>query len=237
MTDSPLPAGRYARLRRARMMRALLLAVGSGGTLVLLAAWRVLWVARRASTRSPGSRWVLVPGCMLDRGEIIPAHARRLRRALRLWQRDTSRRLLLSGAAEHPEAASEAEAGLGHLCDLGLPDDVQVLLDVCARDTEENLLGACRLLRRDGDDARAAASATPPSADAVVVVSNRWHLARCGWLLREHGLRWRVCAAEARWQPGVADWCAVLREALGLLALAGAGIIRLDPDLLLRPHR
>jgi len=213
------------------MLRALLLAVGSGGTLVLLAAWRVLWVARRASTRSPGSRWVLVPGCMLDRGEIIPAHARRLRRALRLWQRDPSRQLLLSGAAEHPEAASEAEAGLGHLCDLGLPDDVTVLLDVCARDTEENLLGACRLLP-PGD-----AGAALPATAAVVVVSNRWHLARCGWLLREHGLRWRVCAAETRWQPGAADWWAVLREALGLLALAGAGIIRTDPDLLLRPHR
>lgn len=244
---SPLPTRDYVRRRRLRVLRALLLAAGSGGLVLLVSAFRVLQVARLASCRAGGARLLLVPGYRLDRSEVAAPFAHRLRRAMQLWRRDPQCRLLLSGAAAHSDATSEAQGGLGYLSDLGLPADAEVLLDGTARDTEENLLNTVVLLQRwvdvpvsdsldDSLDKRTG-DLQSVAALPVAIVSNRWHLARCAWLARRHGLQWRVCAAEARWRPRPFDWLALLREALSLMSFAGLDAARIDPKKLLRPQR
>ena len=55
----------------------------------------------------------------------------------------------------------------------------------------------------------------------VAIVSNRYHLARCGVLARRLGLDWSLCAAESAWRGGLCCQLAVAREALVLLALCG----------------
>ena len=88
------------------------------------------------------------------------------------------------------------------------------MLDEAARDTVQNL--------------RNAAAAIGPGRRAAIV-SNRYHLARCGWIARGLGLDWQLCAAESRWHGGAYDQAAVAREALVLLGLAGWRSALRDP--------
>jgi uncharacterized SAM-binding protein YcdF (DUF218 family) len=223
--SQPAADDRYHRRRLFRQLRAVLLAVSSGG-LLLLASLRVVHaVARAASTRAGGATAIVVPGCRLRHGEVEARFARRLDRALAAWTDDPHRVLLLSGGTT-TAGPSEAHGGLVHLADRGLPAGARVLLETAARDSEENLLLAARLLIARG-----------VPIDAVVVVSNRWHLARLAWIAQRSGLPWRVCAAESRWRPGPAAWLAMLREALSLLSFAGYDAARIDPRHLLKPHR
>ncbi len=222
-------ASHYRRRRALRILRALAFTFGSGGVLLWLTARRIHAVARLASCRAPGAAIVVVPGYRLAGGEVPPPFAARLSRALQLWRRDRARILLLSGAAAHPDGPSEAAGGLALLCDLGLPPDARVVLDSLARDTDENLRNAAGLLERSpGSD--------NPPAD-VVIVSNRWHLARCAWHAEQLGLPWRICAAERRWQPHPFALVALLREAASLLSFAGPAAARIDPHRLMRLHR
>jgi uncharacterized SAM-binding protein YcdF (DUF218 family) len=143
-----------------------------------------------------------------------------------LWRRDPRRMLLLSGGCASQVGPTEAVGGLAHLADLGLPCSARVLLEPAALDTEQNLLLSAQRLREAGID-----------VDGIVLVSNRWHLARCAWLAEHHGLPLRVCAAETRWQPGLFAWLALLREAGSLLACAGYDALRLDARRLLGMKR
>jgi uncharacterized SAM-binding protein YcdF (DUF218 family) len=221
----------YRRQRRRRILRALLLTLLSGGVLLLLSLRVVMTVARGASSRTRATAVLLVPGHRLDRCEVDPAYAARLQRAMQHWQAEPTRMLVLSGAAAASGAPSEAHAGLGHLCDLGLPPQARVLLEPDARDTEENLLRTAALLDE------AAASGRIAAAGPVTIVSNRWHLARCAWLAERHRLPWRICAAETRPSRGPVPALALLREAASLLSFAGYDAARIDPRQLLRARR
>jgi uncharacterized SAM-binding protein YcdF (DUF218 family) len=204
-----------------------LLCLGRGFALCLfsagflyLRAWRLVFeVARRAPCFADGSV-LLVPGFRLQDDEVPAAYARRLRRACRLWRRD--RRLLLSGVAAGPDQQSEALAGYAFLCDLGLPAHATVDLDVLARDTAENLAQAQRRVRQ---------------GERLVLISNRWHLARCAVLARQLGLPVKLCAAERRWQSDAYAWLALCREAFALLCFCGLAGARSAPRELLESLR
>jgi uncharacterized SAM-binding protein YcdF (DUF218 family) len=195
--------------------RGVALCLCSAG-LLYLRAWQLVFeVARRAPCFADGSV-LLVPGFRLQDDEVPPAYARRLRRACRLWRRD--RRLLLSGVAAGPEQQSEALAGYAFLRDLGLPAHAAVDLDVLARDTAENLAEAQGRVRQ---------------GERLVLISNRWHLARCAVLARQLGLPVKLCAAERRWQSDLHAWLAVCREAFAMLCLCGVAGARTPPRELL----
>lgn len=216
-------ANTYRWRRRKRILRALLLAFGSGGVLWWRTARVVLDVARRAPAVVPPTGAVLVPGYRLMVDELQPPYALRLRRALQLWQRQPRTPLAISGASFAPDALSEAQAGMLFLRDQGLPAAAALVLDHDARDTEENLLRAAALLGRP--------------ADGITVVTNRWHLARCAWLAARIGLHVRLAAAESHWRDSTFARLAVAREALSLLSFAGSAAAGLDPDRLLDPRR
>lgn len=202
--------------KRIRLLaRGLGLCLISGGW-YLLRAWRLVYaVARRAPCFVEGEV-LLVPGYRLQGDEVPPAYARRLRRACRLWRSD--RRLLLSGVAAGPNQQSEALAGYAFLRDLGLPAGAPVELDVHARDTEENLIEGQRRLR---------------GGESLVIISNRWHLARCAVLARQLGLPTRLCAAERRWMGDLFGLLALCREAFALLCFCGRDALRATPGQLL----
>lgn len=206
-------------LHRPRPGRGLWLTATSGGLLLWRAVRTVVSVARQAPSHRADARWLLVPGLRLSRGDLGGHFAARIERAYALWQRQRGCGFVLSGAATGRGARSEAEVALEHLIDLGLPHAAEVRLDHAARSTVENLERAQALLDGHGG--------------GVVVVSNRYHLARIGWLVRARGLDWQLCAAEPAWRWRPSHVLAVLREAAVLVALAGAAAGRIDAHELL----
>lgn len=207
---------------RPRPLLGLWLTARSGGLLLWRAARVVVAVARQAPSTSRDARWLLVPGFRLREGDLGRQFALRVERAYALWQDDHSRGFVLSGGAARSDSPSEADAALEHLIDLGLPHGAEVRMERAARSTAENLERSRDLLGAGG---------------RVVVVSNRYHLARIGWLARERGLDWQLCAAEPHWSWRPLNALAVLREAAVLVAVAGAAAGRLDPARLLRAGR
>lgn len=201
-----------------RLLRGLWLCLRSGGALWWRALRLVVGVARTAPTYAEGA-CLLVPGHRLAYDEVPPAYARRLKRALRLWHPRC--RLLLSGTAAADASQGEALAGFVYLRDHGLPPGAQVELDSVGHTTEQAMRDTRQRLGADV---------------AVVIVSNRWHLARCVWLARAAGLRVRACAAERRLLLDAYVLVALAREAFLLLCDGGEAAILCTPKQLTDPE-
>ena len=207
-------------VRRSR--RALLLAVASLGVLWWLAMRRVREVAKRARCDVARDAGLMVPAQGMDGGEIGAEYGRRLQRVVRLCRDAPDRQLLLTGRSRDVAARGESAAGWRWMREFGLGMQARVSLDEIDGDTL--------------DDLRCAAARVAPG-ERVAIVSNRYHLARCGVLARRLGLDWSLCAAESAWRGGLCCQVLLAREALALLALGGWRSAFLDTSSLLEPDR
>ena len=114
----------------------------------------------------------------------------RLDRAAALWRERPARQMVLLGGG--PEGLpSEADVARSGLLARGIAEDAPLLLEAASRDTLQNLRNARELLVATADRGR------------VVLLSSRYHLARCALFARQLGMDAEVCAAEARlsWSP------------------------------------
>lgn len=155
----------------------------------------VLRVARKAPCAPPRS--LATPGeCVLLFGKHAPGgrldadFTARLDRAATLWREHPPQRMVLlgGGPAGMPTEAHLARDGL---LARGIAADAPLLLEAASRDTLQNLRNARELLVPLADRGR------------VVLLSSRYHLARCALFARQLGLDAEVCAAEPRlsWTP------------------------------------
>lgn len=160
----------------------------TGGLLYLGYLAHTVWIAARSPHAPESAERVLVFGKRLARGEPDADYRLRLRRAHALIREDSSRVLVLLGGATGAER-SEAEAGLALLRDWGLPGTTRVLLEDASQDTLQNLRHARSLLGHE-------------AGHPVLLISSRYHLARCARLAAQLGFDFRLCAAEARLAPG-----------------------------------
>jgi uncharacterized SAM-binding protein YcdF (DUF218 family) len=185
----------------------------SGGLLYLAYLLRVCWVALHSPPQAADGDSILVFGKRLQQGRPDADYRMRLARAHALAVERPERGLILLGGG--PPGASEAEAGLQALRALGLPADVAVRLEDQSLDTLQNLRNARAMLA----DARSA---------PVLLLSSRYHLARCLSLARRLGFDARPCAAEARFRLREQRAGRLLHEAALLCWLeVGAGWARL----------
>ncbi len=166
---------------------AALACVATGGLLYLGYLGHTLWVAARSRHAVEDGDVVLVFGKRLHQGAPDADFEQRLRHAHRLAHAAPQRPLLLLGGAA-PGEPSEAEAGLRRLRELGLPHTLRVELEDQSQDTLQNLRHARDML--GGADAA-----------RVLLLSNRYHLARCARLARQLGFAFDLCAAEPRFTP------------------------------------
>jgi uncharacterized SAM-binding protein YcdF (DUF218 family) len=150
----------------------------------------VLRVARKAPcqptyTLSAQGDCVLLFGKHAPRGLPDADFAARLDRAAQLWRERPPRHMVLlgGGPAGMPTEAALARDGL---LARGIARDAPLLLEAQSRDTLQNLRNARELLR------------TAPGEGRVVLLSSRYHLARCALFARQLGLQAEVCAAEPR---------------------------------------
>lgn len=161
---------------------ALLACALSGGLLYLGYLVHVWSIARRAPSAPARDGCVLLFGKHAPGGRPDADFARRLDRAAALARaRPRSALVLLGGGPE--DALSEAEVARRGLIERGLAADAPLRLEAASRDTLQNLRNARALL---GDDARR----------PVVLLSSRYHLARCALFARQLGFDWELCAAE-----------------------------------------
>lgn len=164
----------------------------TAGVLYLGYLIRVVLIALRAQCRSDSGALLLVFGRKLDaNGKPEHDYVARLQRALEILIRQPSRKLLLLGGGSGAQV-SEAAAGLQWLHAHGLPAAIEVTLEQASTDSLENLRHARSLLGEP--------------LPRVLLVSSRYHLARCLALARALGFPARVCAAEPRlcWSLGIA---------------------------------
>lgn len=155
----------------------------------------VLRVARKApcaplrSLTAPGA-CVLLFGKHAPGGRLDADFTARLDRAATLWREQPPRRMVLLGGGP-AGAPTEAELARDGLQARGIAADAPLLLEAASRDTLQNLRNARALL------------VPIPDRGSVVLLSNRYHLARCALFARQLGLDAQVCAAEPRlsWTP------------------------------------
>lgn len=153
----------------------------SGGGAYLAYVRHVRRVARGAATQAHGVLLVFGKHCPTQ----VPDadFMARLQRAEALAAGGTLTKVLLLGGGDPP---TEAGIAARTLRARAWPAHVPLVLEDQSRDTLENLRHACRLLGH--------------TREPVWLLSNRYHLARCGLLAEGVGLRARPCAAEERWR-------------------------------------
>ena len=151
----------------------------------------VLRVARKAPCLPPvvqdeaAADCVLLFGKHAPRGQPDADFSARIDRAVLLWQSQPRLRLLLlgGGPAGIPTEAALARQGL---IARGIDGNAPLLIEDRSRDTLQNLRNARELLQAGAAPAR------------VVLLSNRYHLARCALFARQLGFQAQLCAAEQR---------------------------------------
>lgn len=169
---------------------ALLACVLSGGLVYLAYFIHVARLAMRASCHPDRAECVLVFGKHAPAGRMDAEFTARVARAARLWRDHAPRQIVLLGGAA-PEQPSEAELARDGLFAQGLPADAPLLLEALSRDTLQNMRNARDLLLAG------------PVVGPLVLVSSRYHLARCALFARQLGFAAEPCAAEPKlaWTP------------------------------------
>lgn len=160
--------------------------IASVGLLYFFHFFRSLRIAVNTGVVCERASIVLLFGKRLVNGAPDADYVRRIMRTHILLQRKDMTRVLLLGGKSSAEACaeiSEAEAALAYLHALGVPGDIELVLEDASIDTLQNLRNARALL---------AEKVSVP----VVLISSRYHLARCALLARNLGFDAELCAAE-----------------------------------------
>lgn len=198
---------RRALLRDADALHALAVAavalLGSGGLLYLWYVRHVRQIARNASVEPAlaDAGAILVFGKHSRDGTPDPDFRARIERARLLVHQRADLPLLLLGGGVGP---TEAEIAARELRAGALPPECELILEHESRDTLQNLRQARHLLQARGDG-------------AAVLVSNRYHLARCALFARTLGVPFKLCAAETSIPSGPGAWRPELAEAAYLM--------------------
>lgn len=171
--------------------------VASLGTLYFVLLFKVVRQALTARISADGDGIYLVFGKKLRGGSVDEDYRRRLDRLLRLPHQTT---ILLGGDTSGP--GSEARAGREYLKRRGFPP-LHLHLEEKSENTLENLKNARRMT-------------APWQERLVIIVSNRYHLLRCGVLADSLGFSYRLCAAEGCFRCDVATVKKCLTEAFFL---------------------
>lgn len=157
-----------------------------GGTLGLsllvfyLHAW---WIARTTVCEKHTDVCLLVFGKRLKQGAVDADYRLRLDKTIEFLKLNLHRSVILLGGPQRQGYLSEAKAGFDYLLKNGL-NTPNIQLEQHSRNTLENLRQAREMLANE-------------NADSLVLITNRYHLARIRAIANSLGLKHRLCPAEA----------------------------------------
>lgn len=163
----------------------IVLSAGLTLLLTLIYAWRI---AAQSLSTSTSSEPRLVLGMRLQTDSTpAPEFQQRLQRGYQELQQHPAAAILVLGGQTGHHDISEAEAGRRWLIERGI-SPTRILCEDNSRHTLENLFNARQLLT------------TLETTQAVVLISNRYHLARSHAMAAGLGIAHELCAAEDHWQ-------------------------------------
>lgn len=143
--------------------------------------------------------WIIVPGHVLESGRPSADFRSRLDRAADLARRAPEARILVLGGVAPGQPHSEATAGREYLDSRAIARE-RILLEHTSRNTLENFQCAVPMLREH-------------RGEGLVLVTNRYHLARSETLARNLGLKTVLCPAESGRVAGLLGVRRILWEA------------------------
>ena len=163
----------------------LLLLVGIGIPLLISLGY-VYRTARTSDSHGRGASLLVFGKRLLKKQMIDQDYRQRLEKAASLLQTTPMAKLLLVGGTAPGQQISEAQAGQDYLVGQGIDAD-RLRLEQKSRNTLENLQQARTLLEQN-------------DGFPVVLISNRYHLARISTIATSLGLQHQLCACEERFQ-------------------------------------
>ena len=145
--------------------------------------WRTVYrIALSSPFTAPASTYYLVLGMRLQNGCIAPDYASRLTRAILLQRQNPQGNILVLGGVTGAGEISEAQAGKDYLMDAGIPRTC-IHTEDASRHTLENLRQARAILGTALNNQN-------------VLITSRFHLARCHAFSAGLGIPHHLCAAD-----------------------------------------
>lgn len=179
------PPSRIADLGKDGVITLLLSNVVLVATLASVYCWqlaRIIRMAREASAALPDDATLVVLGMRLNGDAITADYRCRLECAYDLYSEQRVRQILILGGRSGTSHLSEAECGRKLLVSKGV-NAQDVIMEDSSLDTLENLRNARKLLADQGQQ-------------NLIMITNRYHLARTELIARGLGMKPILCGAE-----------------------------------------
>jgi len=161
--------------------------------------FRIFRLAKTSATDARDPKAVIVLGLRLQENKPVNDFVLRLDRALTLYQDYDAIKFIILGGFTGSSRLTEAQCGADYLVRHGMSAN-NIHREESSRHTFENLVCARDLIESNG-------SGRP------VIISNRYHLARCQVFANELGLDCELCAAEDSFTPGLKNFFHICLEA------------------------
>lgn len=198
----------------------------SGGLYWCWLLGRVFRVAKNTGTAPVRCDAISVLGMRLDHNAVRSEYVQRLKRAKCLFDAGAAQKILVIGGLTGDSTISEAQGGKDYLVQLGIAADC-ILLEDRSRHTLENLsnvralyLESNRLmtnnLQKSVPDENDSDTAKPEAGAAmlnIVIVTNRFHLARSQIMAETFCISHTLSAAEDRFVMDASNLLRLLVEA------------------------
>ncbi len=179
----------------------------TGGVSLLVLYWRVMRIAIVAPNSIENASCIIVPGMCLQDEQLGAEYRMRLDRALHLiaygkvHKHPVTAILLLGGVTEGGIRA-ESEVAADYLQKANI-EPTQCWLEKHSTNTLENFHHAKVLLDED-------------NIESAVLVSSRYHLARCSVFASAYNIQHSLCAADEAFVYSLKNLYRVLKEAFNL---------------------
>ena len=172
----------------AMLLLSSIVMTATAGLSYLLCVKKIFKTAKNETHHCDSDAMVFVLGKKLINDKPDDEYALRLNRVAAILNNSNDSQAIVLGGKTGDATISEAHAGKLFLEENKI-DTSRVKLEHASRNTLENLKNAIELLKLENNK--------------VVIVSNRYHLARAGKMAKGFGLKVELCAAEENFKLDV----------------------------------